>query len=333
MRSDLIASSAALLVRGGVVAVATGLLILALSQSAYAQGTTVIPPPPPIHEPEATTNHQAQQDDNDPARAFDPTTGQNMHWDPVQKTWKDSKTGRPVPGGFKGRRGKADCPPPPKCECSCADIDRYNSGMFTGDKESVACVKSCAVKDAKEKKCPPPISVESVNNLIGNNPFNPQNPLGGGQVTTLTPGCKGPQPASESQTLLCPGGQTGTLIQTRPYACVGSIWVPGVWQTVSITCTAPPSSCLKSGTFLGCNGGCQVGGSLTINVTGSTLTATPFGANGTTSFNVNGCSATSASNNLIMFGKPGHTCTLNSTGMISCWNNSGRSCNESCTAP
>jgi hypothetical protein len=63
----------------------------------------VIPPPP------ATSG--ASFVDYDDTRAFNSTTGQNMHWDPDQKTWIDSKTGQPVPGGFNGRRGKA-CPPP-----------------------------------------------------------------------------------------------------------------------------------------------------------------------------------------------------------------------------
>jgi len=63
-----------------------------------------IPPPPPASG--------ASFDPTDPKRAFSPTTGQNMHWDPDQQTWRDSKTGQPVPGGFKGRRVKDDCPPP-----------------------------------------------------------------------------------------------------------------------------------------------------------------------------------------------------------------------------
>ena len=64
----------------------------------------VIPPPP--------LASGASMEETDPTRAFSPTTGQNMHWDPHQKTWKDSKTGQPVPGGFKGRRVNKACPPP-----------------------------------------------------------------------------------------------------------------------------------------------------------------------------------------------------------------------------
>jgi hypothetical protein len=95
------------------IAVAGLLLILAaggLSQSAFAQERRAIPPPPPDSEAPYT---QPKQDETDPERAFNPTTGQNMYWDRGQKTWIDSKTGKPVPGGFKGRRMLRDCPPPP----------------------------------------------------------------------------------------------------------------------------------------------------------------------------------------------------------------------------
>lgn len=35
-----------------------------------------------------------------------------MYWDRDKKTWTDSKTGKPISGGFKGRRAKGVCPPP-----------------------------------------------------------------------------------------------------------------------------------------------------------------------------------------------------------------------------
>lgn len=44
---------------------------------------------------------------------------------------------------------------PTRCACRCEAVERYNQGSFTGDKESVACVKACAQTEAKEKKCPP----------------------------------------------------------------------------------------------------------------------------------------------------------------------------------
>jgi len=79
--------------------------------------TRAIPPPPPVLNPDGSgPPHQGEFDPTDPERAFDPKTGQNMHWDCVKKTWVDSKTGKPIPGGFNGRRasdGEAIPPPPP----------------------------------------------------------------------------------------------------------------------------------------------------------------------------------------------------------------------------
>ena len=77
----------------------------------------VIPPPPPHTVDSQSPNSadhltQAKQDETDPERAFDPTTGQNLHWDRDKKTWIDSKTGKAIPGGFKGRRTNKPCPPP-----------------------------------------------------------------------------------------------------------------------------------------------------------------------------------------------------------------------------
>ncbi len=53
-------------------------------------------------------------------------------------------------------------------------------------------------------------------------------------------GCSGSPPPSETQTLSCPAGQTGTIIQARSYACVGTTWTPGAYQTVSNSCATPP---------------------------------------------------------------------------------------------
>ena len=106
------------------------------------------------------------------------------------------------------------------------------------------------------------VVIKQVTNRIGNNPFDPQAPLGpvlgtpqfpgtpqapGTPPTPGTPqqGCTAPQPPSESQTQACPAGQTGTIVQTRSYSCVGSAWVPGAYQTTSNTCTGtpPPQGC------------------------------------------------------------------------------------------
>ncbi|GEM_PF-5140805 len=50
--------------------------------------------------PDELPTHQARQDPTDPTRAFDPTTGQNLHWDPSKQTWVDSRTGQDL--GFDG---------------------------------------------------------------------------------------------------------------------------------------------------------------------------------------------------------------------------------------
>lgn len=64
----------------------------------------IIPPPP--------RQSGAEFDPIDPKNAHNPETGQNLHWDRKEKTWKDSKTGKAVPGRFKGRLTKKPCPPP-----------------------------------------------------------------------------------------------------------------------------------------------------------------------------------------------------------------------------
>jgi RHS repeat-associated protein len=67
---------------------------------------------PPFSEPEASVKkHQAQQDPTDPTHAFDPTTGQNLYWDPDKNTWVDAKTDESL--GFDGVQTTPP-PSPPK---------------------------------------------------------------------------------------------------------------------------------------------------------------------------------------------------------------------------
>jgi chitinase len=51
------------------------------------------------------------------------------------------------------------------------------------------------------------------------------------------PSCSGAQPPNDQQTLSCPAGQTGSIVQARSYSCIGSTWTPGAYSTVSNTCT------------------------------------------------------------------------------------------------
>ncbi|MGZ5764427.1 MAG: fibronectin type III domain-containing protein [Usitatibacter sp.] len=58
-------------------------------------------------------------------------------------------------------------------------------------------------------------------------------------ATTLaasTPACAGPQPPDDRQTLSCPAGQAGSIVQSRSYSCVGTAWMPGIYQTISNSC-------------------------------------------------------------------------------------------------
>lgn len=97
----------------------------------------------------------------------------------------------------------------------------------------------------KGKQCPPPqtsVQLISVQPHMGNNPFDPTNPLGGGQVKGRI--CITPHPSDEPEALPCPSGQTGSIIRTRSYSCVNGSWAPGDWTTTSSTCTAtPPPGC------------------------------------------------------------------------------------------
>ncbi len=84
----------------------------ALAQGA---GETFIPAPP-LH---------AERDLSDPERAFDPSTGQNLFWDCVEKTWVDAKTGKAL--GFKGPRasdGTAIPAPPLHAERDVSSLER-----------------------------------------------------------------------------------------------------------------------------------------------------------------------------------------------------------------
>ena len=53
--------------------------------------------------------------------------------------------------------------------------------------------------------------------------------------------------APQTQTLACPAGQTGTIVQTRTSSCPGPTW--SGWTTTSNTCTSvpPPLSCTFNG--------------------------------------------------------------------------------------
>ena len=67
------------------------------------------------------------------------------------------------------------------------------------------------------------------------------------------PACP-PQPASETQTVACPAGTTGSWTQTRSYtsAPAPTCWVAGAWTPTSApdgSCTAPPPPPPPTGTF------------------------------------------------------------------------------------
>src|SRR6202142_359652 len=93
-------------------------LVFVFAGRAMAQADSrVIPPPPRIQDtPTSTTTHQAEQDLIDPERAFDSTSGQNLYWDCVKKTWVDAKNGKAL--GFNGVLAKDGevVPPPPRIQ-------------------------------------------------------------------------------------------------------------------------------------------------------------------------------------------------------------------------
>lgn len=239
----------------------------------------------------------------------------------------------------------------------------------------------------------PQVAVERVVNRSGNNPFDPANPTGTGGTSTgpsscTTPqpraetqtvpcpsgqagsivqtrtfscvgttwvagafvttsntctgtqpaGCTAPQPPTETQTLSCPAGQAGSITQARSYSCVSGNWVAGAFQTVSNTCVAAPSGCatnFSSGNY-SCSGACGISSTgLTVTSGSNTMTANPFGANSNAGFSCSGASAQTQSSNLIILGAPGHTCTLNASGLtsfgINCRNSGGGTCASSCS--
>ena len=67
-----------------------------------AQNGEIIPPPPAI------AGHQAQQSPDNPARAVDSITRQNLAWDSEAKTWRDAQTRQAF--GFDGRLIHDECP-------------------------------------------------------------------------------------------------------------------------------------------------------------------------------------------------------------------------------
>lgn len=189
----------------------------------------------------------------------------------------------------------------------------------------------------------------------GVNPYDPLNPLGGftpfipgtpPATPPVTPpvtpppvtGCTGAPSPSESQTLPCPQGQTGVIIQTRAYACVGATWAPGPYQTTSNTCSTPQTgcaTCFGSGAYA-CSGGCGIGSmSLSVTPGSGSMTAGIFGSNTNTAFSCSASSANSQSASLIILGASGHSCTLSCNSPTSvgifCRNNSGGTCTSSCS--
>lgn len=73
-----------------------------------AKDGTVIPAPPAVPGTTPGTSHSATQDAADPEKAHDGATGQDLTWDRKRKSWIDAKTGRPLPGGYRGH----EMPPP-----------------------------------------------------------------------------------------------------------------------------------------------------------------------------------------------------------------------------
>ncbi|MBK9609606.1 MAG: choice-of-anchor D domain-containing protein [Betaproteobacteria bacterium] len=60
----------------------------------------------------------------------------------------------------------------------------------------------------------------------------------------VAPTCAPPPPPAEFQTLACPAGQAGSIMQSRAWVCTGSDWLAGPWVTVANDCHAslPPAS-------------------------------------------------------------------------------------------
>jgi hypothetical protein len=170
--------------------------------------------------------------------------------------------------------------------------------------------------------CPPPkasVLLESVQPRIGNNPFNPQNPLGVpvAGTTPQTSGCTTPQPANVTQQLACPAG-TGSITQTQTYSCVGTTWTPGPFQTTSNTCTGPQGCIPPQPASVTQQVSCPVGqmGSITQTQTYSCVgnawvLGSPVQTSSTCTPQPTGCATNFSSGNYVCSG----SCGISSTGL------------------
>ncbi|MCC6980836.1 MAG: hypothetical protein IT343_21130 [Candidatus Melainabacteria bacterium] len=86
-------------------------MLPALGQETEGESRVIPPPPRQVDPDDPTKLTQAEQDSSDPERAYNPKTGQNLHWDCNKKTWVDSKTGKKV--GFEGAKSGGEVIPPP----------------------------------------------------------------------------------------------------------------------------------------------------------------------------------------------------------------------------
>jgi hypothetical protein len=178
------------------------------------------------------------------------------------------------------------------------------------------CLANCRERLTGES----PVTVETVHNIAGNNPFDPRDPLGGTSIQPQPPGsCTTPRPGDETQTLACPAGQTGSITQTRTYSCVGATWAPGPFTTTRNTCSSAPTGCTgpqppPDTQMLSCPAG-QTGSitqTRTYSCVGTTWTPGPF----TTTSNTctaapSGCATSFSSGNYSCSG----TCGIASTGL------------------
>lgn len=186
----------------------------------------------------------------------------------------------------------------------------------------------------------PSVVIEQVIPITGNNPWNAQSPLSatGAARPPVTTGCTTPQPASVTQGLACPAGQTGAIVQNQTYSCVGGDWIPGEFRTLSNTCSPAQTGCATnfSGGSYACSGSCGIASTaLTVTAGSAGMTANPFGSNGSAAFSCAGAAASSQSGAMIILGASGYRCTLTGTstssfGML-CQNNAGGSCTASCS--
>lgn len=127
---------------------------------------------------------------------------------------------------------------------------RETEQQISRDEEEVQRLRSALEKCVEACRYAGEIVVEHVTPGGGNNPFFPLNPLGGDQVTAPTCAnnghncsavpCTTPQPSGETQTQVCPSGQSGSIIQSRHYVCAIGSWRPVDWTTTSNTCTTAP---------------------------------------------------------------------------------------------